>query len=113
MANAGDVVPAIGFGAPKLKPAAVVAAMGNPVVAAVVDTFAASNVRPAAAGMGVPLLARCVKLGRLDAVDMDVVVAVTPPPSPKPLPVAMVAMVAGVPKVRPVSACGTKSKPSE
>lgn len=73
--------------------------MGNP-VAAVVDAFAGSNERPAATGdMGVPL-ARFVKLGRLDAVDMEVVVAVTPPPRPKAVPVAM---VVGVPKVKPVS----------
>lgn len=83
--------------------------MGNP-VAGVGDAFAASNARPAAAGIGVPLLARFVKLGRLDAVDMDVVVAVTPPPRLKPVPVTP--MVVGVPKVRPVSA-GMKSKPSE
>lgn len=89
----------MGF-APKVKPPAVVVAMGNP-AAAVGDAFAASNARPATAGMGVPPPARFVKLGRLDAVVMDVVVAVTPPPRPNPTPVAM---VVGVPKVRPVSA---------
>lgn len=74
--------------------------IGNPVVA-LVDAFVGSNESPVAADMVVPLLARFVKLGRLDAVDMDVVVAVIPPPRPKPAPVAM---VVGVPKVRPVSA---------
>ena len=87
-----------------MKPAVVVVAMGNP-VAGVVDTFVASKESPVGAGKGVPLLARFVKLGRLDAVDMDVVVAVIPPPRPKLVPVVI---VVGVPKVKPVSPCNTK-----
>lgn len=98
------VDPVIGLAAPtpKLKPPVVVVAMGNPVDTTVVDAFAGSNVSPVATGMGgVPLLARFVKLGRLDTVDMDVVVAVMPPPRPKPVPA--VARVVGVPKVKLVS----------
>jgi len=101
-------IPVIGFDVPtpKLKFPVVVVAMGNP-VAATVDTFAGSNASPVAADMGDPLLARFVKLGRLDTVDMDVVVAVTPPARPKPAPAAM---VDGVPKVKLVSPCNTKSQ---
>lgn len=81
--------------------------MGNPCpVATVGDAFAGSNESPVAVGIGVPLLARFVKLGKLDVVDMDVVVTVTPPPRPKAVPVAI---VVGVPKVKPVSPCNTKS----
>lgn len=77
-------------------------------MATVVDAFAGSNESAVAVDMGGmdTLLARFVKLGRLDAVDIDVVVAVILPPRPKPVPVAMV----GVPKVKPVSPCNTKSQ---
>lgn len=61
------------------------------------DVFAASKESPDGTDMGVALLVRFVKLGRLETVDMDVVVAL--PPRPKPIPVTM---VVGVPKVKPV-----------
>lgn len=91
-------IPVIGFDAPKLSPPVVVVARENP-VAAVVDVFAASKESPDGADIGVVLLVRFVKLGRLVTVDMDVVVAVIPLPRPKPVPGTI---VFGVPKVKPV-----------
>lgn len=90
-------IPVIGFAVPKPRPPGVVVARGNPVVA-VVDVFAGSKESPDGAGIGVVLLVRFVKLGRLETVDIDVVVAVIPP-RPKPVPVTI---VVGVPKVKPV-----------
>lgn len=91
-------IPVIGFDVPKLIPPVVVVARENPVVA-VVDIFAASHWTSSSADIGVVLLVRFVKLGRLETVDMDVVVAVIPLPRPKPVPVTI---VFGVPKVKPV-----------
>jgi len=69
-------------------------------VVAGVDTFAGSKESPEAVGMGVALFVRFVKLGRLDAIDIDVVVAVMLPPRLNPVPATM---VVGVPNVKPVS----------
>lgn len=96
------VVPVIGFDipTPKLKPGVVVVARENPAVAGV-DTFAGSKASPEAVAIGVILFVKFVKLGRLDAIDIDVVVAVMLPPRPNvPVPATM---VVGVPNVKPVS----------
>lgn len=67
-----------------------------------VDTFVGSKESPVAVGMDVGLFVKFVKLGKLDAMDIDVVVAVMGLPRPNPVPATI---VVGVPNVKPVSPC--------